>query len=96
MGACAGCLSPLGACFDGREDRTCGRDGGICQTCEVGQRCVNGACEFTACNATNCRFGCCMPDKRCELSPSELACGVNGDACRTCTGTQQCIAGLCQ
>lgn len=94
--ACAGCLDPLGRCFDGREDRTCGSGGSVCQTCAADQRCVNGACAYVSCGPDNCRFGCCMPDKRCETSPGLMACGLNGDACQACTSAQQCLAGYCQ
>lgn len=44
---------------------------------------------------SNCRFGCCQPDLSC-VNPSVAACGVGGDACMQCGGTQQCLGGFCQ
>ncbi len=94
-GACAGCLDPLGACRGGTEDATCGSDGGVCVSCGADQGCRRGQCEFTRCDITNCRFGCCQPNFACT-TPSPLACGVGGDPCAMCSGAQQCLGGSCQ
>ena len=94
-GACSGCLDPLGACRTGREDATCGSDGGVCVSCGGDQGCAAGRCIFVRCDLTNCRFGCCQPDKTC-VAPMVLACGLGGDSCQACVGTEQCVGGTCQ
>ena len=94
-GACSGCLDPLGTCRTGREDATCGSDGGVCVSCGGDQGCAAGRCIFTRCDLTNCRFGCCQPDKTC-VSPTVLACGLAGASCQACSATEQCVGGTCQ
>jgi hypothetical protein len=92
---CMGCLDPLGVCHSGVEQHACGAAGQVCASCGGDQSCSGGACIFTRCDESNCRFGCCLPDKRCLASTSH-SCGVNGQACVSCTSTQSCIAGVCQ
>lgn len=94
-GACAGCLDPIGACQAGTADGSCGADGGVCVACGTDQACQLGRCAFTRCDVGNCRFGCCQPDLVCSSS-SVTACGLGGDPCAVCTGTQQCLGGICQ
>lgn len=93
--ACGGCLDPLGTCRSGTTDTTCGLDGGVCVACGTDQECQDGRCAFTRCDMTNCRFGCCQPDKVC-MNSSVMACGLGGDSCQACMGAQQCLGGTCQ
>ncbi len=95
--SCGGCFTPLGACAVGNTASACGGDGEVCASCGTDQACVAGTCIFTRCDATNCRFGCCRPDKRCETEVGVLACGLNGSACQTCRADGgACISGACQ
>ncbi|MFO0600727.1 MAG: hypothetical protein U0228_35790 [Myxococcaceae bacterium] len=95
--SCGGCFDGLGVCRTGNDVAACGRDAGVCTACLADQGCVAGTCVFTKCDSSNCRFGCCMPDKRCELAPSALACGTGGDPCLTCNADagEQCQNGFC-
>ena len=98
--ACSGCLDPLGVCRAGTDDVSCGGDGGVCSACGTDQGCQSRRCVFTRCDMSNCRFGCCQPDKVCMAS-NPLTCGVGGDPCQTCSGLidggrVQCIGGACQ
>lgn len=92
---CGGCLDPLGLCRVGSDDTACGAGGDVCVACGTDQACVRGYCVFIRCDMTNCRFGCCQPDKSC-VSSGVSTCGLGGDPCVTCTGAQQCLGGLCQ
>jgi hypothetical protein len=94
-GPCPGCLDPLGACRAGSDATACGADGGVCVACGTDQVCNDGACEFISCDLSNCRFGCCMPNKVC-LASSVTSCGLGGDPCVACAGTEQCLGGVCQ
>ncbi len=94
--SCGGCFDPLGTCRAGNASDACGAAGGLCQVCGADQACESGACVYTKCDADNCRFGCCMPDKRCETAVSSSACGTEGAPCEACEAVESCVAGLCQ
>ncbi len=95
-----GCCTANGGCVAGNTTTACGSNGSTCVTCQTGQACENGRCVATdggggTCGPGNCA-GCCR-NGICDTSNSNLACGLNGVACVTCTGTQQCNAqGVCQ
>lgn len=93
--SCAGCFDPLGNCHPGTADTACGSGGGWCQTCGDDQDCTANVCRFTHCGATNCTFGCCLPDNTCVTSTSDTACGTNGAACVACGAGSQCLNGSC-
>lgn len=94
-GPCTGCLDPLGTCHQGSGVTACGSDGGVCAACGSDQACNAGVCQFTRCDMSNCRFGCCMPDKTCMTS-TVMTCGLGGDLCVECMATEQCLGGVCQ
>ena len=92
--SCGGCFDPLGRCRQGNELDACGSDGGVCLACGVDQACSANRCVFTRCEQSNCRFGCCLPDKRC-VQPTPETCGIAGSDCFACMAGQQCLAGTC-
>jgi len=92
-GAC-GCQSALG-CQPGDSPIACGTGGAMCQTCGLGEQCVNGACVMAPCGPMTCT-GCCT-NNFC-VTPSQqnrFGCGSNGAACMGCPMGQTCTNGQC-
>lgn len=59
--------------------------------CDDGQRCVDEEC---ICDGQSCA-GCC-DDRSCILGNEAEACGSGGQPCEACTGTAECVGGVCE
>lgn len=93
---CPGCCLN-GQCMLGNQSVACGTRGGLCVSCSTSQSCQAGQCVSTGtgtCAPGNCA-GCCFYGK-CEAGNTRSACGQNGFPCAQCSGSQQCINGVCQ
>ncbi len=74
---------------------TCSPEGtcacGTGPACDIGQRCVGGAC---ICDAASCVEGCC-DGTTCQSGDLDSACGASGSACETCPSDETCMGGVC-
>jgi hypothetical protein len=52
------------------------------------------ACGGAKCGPATCS-GCCTAQGRCDDGTQTNACGLNGGACATCSGADQCSGGFC-
>ncbi len=100
---CGGCCDARGSCTQGIDNTACGRGGEACNDCTPsarvcaprdqpdGRTCVTPP----ACGPLTCA-GCCIGNV-CTAGNQDTACGLKGDACTNCTGTNQTCdaAGVC-
>ena len=49
--------------------------------------------QASSCNFLSCD-GCC-DGKQCVTTPSKTTCGLNGRACQSCEGADECFSGSC-
>lgn len=92
---CSGCTSALG-CQPGDTVLACGSGGAQCTTCGLGEQCVDGACEATACGPQSCT-GCCVQGACVPpTAQSAFTCGANGAVCMQCPQGSSCVNGACQ
>ncbi|MBX3213136.1 MAG: hypothetical protein KF850_13965 [Labilithrix sp.] len=92
---CSGCCNAAGQCVTGNDTTACGRQGEQCRACGLGEVCAQDGqpnartCQpLPTCGPTNCP-GCCVGNQ-CVVSTTPLACGTNGQACKTCGASQVC------
>lgn len=94
---CTGCCDAAGQCVSGNDTTACGKQGQACEPCGFGEVCVPdgqpsaGTCRpQPTCGPATCP-GCCVGNQ-CVVSTTPLACGTNGQACKTCGPNQACDA----
>lgn len=68
---CTGCYDADGVCVVGDTVATCGRDAGLCETCEV-----SSACEVVSCAAGGCAHETLPPG-----TPCDAGAGIGSGAC---------------
>ncbi|MBX3221210.1 MAG: hypothetical protein KF795_11875 [Labilithrix sp.] len=92
---CGGCCNAAGQCVTGTDTNACGKQGQQCAACGANAACVQDGlpnartCQpVQACGPANCP-GCCVGNQ-CVVSTTPLACGTNGQACKTCSASQVC------
>ncbi len=81
---------------DAQRADSCGSDGacrcGAGLMCDVGQRCLAGAC---ICDSVSCTSGCCS-GTTCQPGTQDGTCGGGGASCQDCTVTSQvCLSQTC-
>ncbi len=84
----------MGRCVEGLADKTCGRNGVLCDDCTPAGRCSQNAC-VPRCTVDTCS-GCCDALGDCQPGGAASACGSQGASCADCSaigGT--CFLGLC-
>lgn len=99
--SCDGCCDAAGRCLTGNDTTACGKQGDTCAACRPEQVCVpegrpnERTCQAQAtCGPSNCA-GCCVGNQ-CVIATTPQACGVKGEACKTCGPDQVCgSAGTC-
>lgn len=83
-------------CLAGTSSTSCGVSGAQCTSCAVGQVCSRGTCAGkTSCGPDNCK-GCCDLAGNCLTGDSNTACGMGGEFCSRCSGSQSCNGNSCQ
>ncbi len=94
---CGGCCNKAGQCVIGTDTTACGKQGQSCDACASDEICVPDGqpnartCQpQQTCGPANCP-GCCVGNQ-CVVSTTPLACGTNGQACKTCGPNQVCNA----
>ena len=78
----------------------CGKNGQVCKACGPNETCNGGVCTpSTTCSPANCGVGgtagCCVGNI-CAAGTQKGFCGVGGEQCKACPGTDVCQAGVCQ
>ena len=105
---CTGCWTGS-SCVAGNSVTACGTAGNTCGTCTApacqnptcGGSCgttnqpVNTACTGGKCTGTgSCCTGC-LSGTTCQPGNTVAACGGGGNACQTCTSTNECLDPTC-
>jgi hypothetical protein len=98
---CSGCCLDR-TCVTKVHVGACGAGGLPCVVCGPTDLCQQGRCKSSAdqgtppsCGPSTCPSGCC-DGAQCQTSQSNDRCGTGGEACKTCTGNQTCVAGACK
>jgi len=90
-----GCCDSTGyVCVNPPTNSACGLNGDPCKDCGATALCnaSTGKCETPPpkCDATSCAAGCCNAAKTCISPPTPSACGLYGNPCQACQGSQIC------
>ncbi len=89
--SCNGCVSGS-TCVTAPDDSHCGSFGLTCLDCTVNGGTCNtgsGACTGGTCGGCRDQQGACQPGN------TKGACGVSGNSCQSCSGTDVCSGGTC-
>lgn len=85
---CSGCCNGS-ECVTNVTATLCGQAGRSCNRCDQGEICSAGTCTEEA-DCSQCpNSGCCLNGTQCMEGDSKSACGKNGNACETCTGSDE-------
>jgi hypothetical protein len=100
---CAGCCNN-DTCIpiEQETDDDCGTGGAACTACFAGiTSCQAGACQISSdggsCSVLSCLTGCCLFGSCVDASQeTNFDCGLFGQTCQICQGTDVCSGGTCQ